>query len=72
MEMGLITFTPFYVPCHMTYRGGGAARCRVKAAVRHTPRHKWCSLLFKTEKKKGGKKHFSFFLFVFVSIELLH
>ena len=33
---GLITFTPFHVPCHMTHKGGGAARCRVKAAVHHT------------------------------------
>ena len=22
--LGLITFTPFHVPCHMTHRGGGA------------------------------------------------
>ena len=49
---GLITFTLFHVPCHMTHQGGGAARCRVKAAVRHTPCHKWCLSLFKEKKRK--------------------
>ena len=39
---GLITFTSFHVPCHMTHQGGGAARCRVKAAVLHISHcHKW-------------------------------
>ena len=59
-----ISFTPFHVPCHMTHWGGGAAQCRVKAAVHHTPRcHKWhrrirFSSLFKAEKEKKKKTHF--------------
>ena len=42
-SMGLITFTPFHVPCHMTHRGGGArvpAQCkwhRRNACSTHTP-----------------------------------
>ena len=52
LKTGLFTFTPFYVPCRMIHRGGRAARCRVKAAVRHTPCHKWCLWLFKAEKKE--------------------
>ena len=53
LYMGLTTFT-FHFPCHMTHLVGGAAWCRVKAAVRDTPHsHKWCLSLFKGEKKKG-------------------
>ena len=48
---GLITFTPFHVPCHMTHRGGGA---RVPAQCKWHRRIK-CSSLFKVEKKK--KEH---------------
>ena len=39
----------------MIHRGGRAARCRVKATVRHTPRHKWRLWLFKADKKGGIK-----------------
>ena len=39
-KRGLITFTSFHVPCHMTHQGGGAAGCRVKAAVLVAPPHK--------------------------------
>ena len=49
--MGLITFTPFHVPCHMTHQGGGA---RVPAQCKWH-RHIKCSSLFKVEKKK--KEH---------------
>ena len=47
LEKGLITFTLFHVPCHMTHQGGGAARCRVKAAVCHTPYRHEVALLHK-------------------------
>ena len=46
---GLITFTPFHVPCHMTHRGGEA---RVPAQCKWHRRIK-CSSLFKVEKKRN-------------------
>jgi len=50
---GLITFTPFHVPLSHDPRGGGAARCRVKAAVRHTASSdKVFITFFKAKKKK--------------------
>jgi len=54
LRKGLITFTPFHVPCHMTHRGGGA---RVAAQCKWHRRIK-CSSLFKLEKKGTYKTHF--------------